>query len=178
MSEPDHIETALAATPAPRVTPDRIKAVIVGEQFARLTHTLTVCVLTLANGFTVTGESACASPENYDQGIGEHFAREDAKRKIWPLEGYLLRQKLHDATMPEVENLDATEQPGPYADLPPHMQRVAAERDELADRLTKLQVFIGGSVFAGLHEVAQLDLVDQQAHMAAYLARLTIRLER
>jgi hypothetical protein len=109
----ENVEAALAATTAPRVTAERIQAVIVGQAFARLTGTLTVCVLTLVNGFTVTGESACASPENYDQDIGEHYARKDAERKIWPLEGYLLRQQLHDATMPEIENLDLTEQPVP-----------------------------------------------------------------
>lgn len=108
-----NVEAALAATTAPRVTPDRIQAVIVGQSFARQTGTLTVCVLTLVNGFTVTGESACASPENYDQDIGEHYARKDAERKIWPLEGYLLRQQLHDATLPDLENLDVTEQPAP-----------------------------------------------------------------
>ncbi len=64
------------------------------------------------------------------------------------------------------------------ADLPPHMQRVAVERDELADRLTKLQSFIGGDVFNGLPPEQQADLVDQQAHMCAYLARLEIRLAR
>jgi hypothetical protein len=172
------VETALAATTAPRVTADRIQAVIAGQTFARLTGTLTVCVLTLENGFTVTGESACASPENYDQDIGEHYARKDAERKIWPLEGYLLRQQLHDATMPEIENLDATEQPGPYVGLPPHMQRVAVERDELADRLGKLTAFIAGDTFQALVEEAQFDLVDQQSHMCAYLYRLNHRLDR
>jgi len=55
-----------------------------------------VCVLTLKNGFTVTGESACASPENYNQEIGEKIAKENAVDKIWPLEGYLLKQKLFE----------------------------------------------------------------------------------
>lgn len=79
---------------APRVTPDRIEGVIAKEEYHRLTPVLTVCVLTLANGFTVTGESACASPENFDEEIGKKIARENAKQKIWPLEGYLLKQNL------------------------------------------------------------------------------------
>lgn len=57
-------------------------------------HLLTFCVLTLRNGFTVTGESACASPENFDAEIGRRIARENAMRKIWPLMGYELRSKL------------------------------------------------------------------------------------
>ena len=55
---------------------------------------LTFCVLTLRNGFTVTGESACASPENFDVQIGRAIARENAVQKIWPLLGYELRTKL------------------------------------------------------------------------------------
>lgn len=57
---------------------------------------LTFCVLVLRNGFTVTGESACASPENFDAEIGRKIARENAKQKIWPLMGYALKQTMHE----------------------------------------------------------------------------------
>ena len=57
---------------------------------------LTVCCLTLQNGFNVTGESACASPANFNQQIGEKVAFDNAKQKIWPLAGYLLKQKLYE----------------------------------------------------------------------------------
>lgn len=83
---------------APRLTPALIDAAIVGEQFHVFDGSqLTVCCLTLANGYTVTGESACASPENFDATIGEDIARQNARTKIWGLEGYLLKQRLHDA---------------------------------------------------------------------------------
>ena len=83
---------------APRLTPDMIDAAIVSEQY-HVFHgtTLTVCCLTLRNGFIVTGESAAASPENFDQAIGRKIARENARNKIWAFEGYLLREKLHAA---------------------------------------------------------------------------------
>lgn len=55
---------------------------------------LTFCVLVLRNGFTVTGETACASPENFDAEIGRKIARQSAVQKIWPLMGYELRSKL------------------------------------------------------------------------------------
>ena len=55
---------------------------------------LTFCVLVLRNGFTVTGESACASPENFDAEVGRKIARQNAVAKIWPLMGYELRSKL------------------------------------------------------------------------------------
>lgn len=55
---------------------------------------LTFCVLVLKNGFTVTGESACANPENFDIGLGRKIARANAVNKVWPLMGYELRTKL------------------------------------------------------------------------------------
>ena len=57
-------------------------------------YLLTFCVLVLKNGFTVTGESACASPQNFDADIGRKIARANAVQKIWPLMGYELRSKL------------------------------------------------------------------------------------
>lgn len=104
---------------APRVTPGHIESVIAQESYftaedgsfgvaIKAKHTggevnyqpheslslLTFCVLVLKNGFTVTGESACASPENFDPEIGRKIARENAVNKIWMLEGYLLKEKL------------------------------------------------------------------------------------
>ncbi len=64
------------------------------EQIPTSLYLLTFCVLTMRNGFTVTGESACASPENFDVQIGRAIARENAVQKIWPLLGYELRTKL------------------------------------------------------------------------------------
>jgi hypothetical protein len=97
---------------APRVTPTDIEAAIVSEYYINAGEAtahcanpddhgsmslLTFCVLVLRNGFTVTGESACASPENFDAEIGRKIARANAVTKIWPLEGYLLKQRLHEA---------------------------------------------------------------------------------
>jgi hypothetical protein len=80
---------------APRLTPAMIDAVIVGETYWNPEGTtLTVCVLTLRNGFTVTGESAAASPSNFDVEIGKKIARENARGKIWALEGYALRERI------------------------------------------------------------------------------------
>lgn len=83
---------------APRITPALIDAAIKGEQYHVFEGScLTVCCLTLQNGFTVTGESACASPENFDAEIGRKIAFENARNKIWSLEGYLLKERLFQA---------------------------------------------------------------------------------
>lgn len=80
---------------APRLNPQMIDETIVSEQYHVFPNTtLTVCALTLRNGFIVVGESAAASPENFNQEIGRKIARDNARNKIWALEGYLLREKL------------------------------------------------------------------------------------
>lgn len=79
---------------APRLTPSHIDAQIVGEDYHRFPNTtLTVCCLTLRNGYNVTGESAAVSPENFDEEIGRKIARQNARERIWSLEGYLLKER-------------------------------------------------------------------------------------
>ena len=95
---------------APRVTPKDIESNIASEYYFTAqdgifgAHNalpsvplslLTFCVLVMKNGFTVTGESACASPENFDAELGRKIARQNAVQKIWPLMGYELRSKLN-----------------------------------------------------------------------------------
>lgn len=80
---------------APRLNPTMIDEAIKHEQYHVFPGTtMTVCALTLRNGYIVCGESAAASPENFDEGIGRKIARDNARNKIWALEGYLLREKL------------------------------------------------------------------------------------
>ena len=84
---------------APRLTPESIDAAIKSEDYHVFAGSqLTVCCLTLQNGFTVIGESACASPENFNEELGRKIARGKARDKIWALEGYLLKQRLHAQT--------------------------------------------------------------------------------
>lgn len=97
MSNETEIEKEIQAKGlnAPRLTPALVDATIITEQYYCFPGTtLTVCCLTLRNGFTVTGESAAASPENFDEVIGKKLARERARDKIWAFEGYLLRERL------------------------------------------------------------------------------------
>jgi hypothetical protein len=80
---------------APRLTPQDIDRTIVTAYYHRIPGTaVTVCALTLRNGFTVVGKSASASPENFDAELGCRIAFDDARNQIWALEGYLLREKL------------------------------------------------------------------------------------
>jgi len=85
---------------APRLTPSDIDDKIGWVQYHVFPGTtLTVCALGLENGFVVTGESAAASPDNFDAEIGRKIAFENARNKIWALEGYLLRERLSGASL-------------------------------------------------------------------------------
>lgn len=80
---------------APRITnADVHEQVVKADYFVFPGTTLTICALHLKNGFIVTGESACASPENFNEELGREIALNNARNKIWALEGYRLRSKL------------------------------------------------------------------------------------
>lgn len=80
---------------ARRITPEMLDEEIAGEDYHVFPGScLTVCALTLKNGFVVTGESACAMPENFDAEIGRRIARSNAREKLWPLMGFRLRDAL------------------------------------------------------------------------------------
>ena len=80
---------------APRVTLDHIKSLIVGETFTKLpSGKVLVCELTLKNGFTVRGEAAVVSRENFNEEVGQKVSRENAINQVWQLEGYLLQERL------------------------------------------------------------------------------------
>lgn len=90
-----------------KVTKDRIDALIVSEHYwVPAGSCLTVCMLKLVNGFTVTGESSCVSPSNFNLDIGKDIARGRAIEKLWMLEGYLLNYKRIQAGLPTSTDRD------------------------------------------------------------------------
>lgn len=92
----DGLARAIAATPAERVTEEYIRSRIVGTDYMTVPGTtVTICHITLDNGYSVRGESACVNPANFRQDIGERIAHDDAFRKLWPLFGFLLAEANH-----------------------------------------------------------------------------------
>ena len=144
---------------APRLTPDHIDSVIESENYHIFENTtLTVCCLTLKNGFTVTGESAAASPQNFDVEIGRKIARQNAREKIWALEGYLLKQKLFET-------------PNTFID------RMKTELSDLVDKLSRLEKFTETDIFVKLDAKAQRLLIEQLDGMIDYKNALSQRLQ-
>lgn len=182
-----------AGKTAPRVTPTSIKAVIASEHYFTAADAvlhmpctdgdvaasnqaiaslglLTFCVLVLQNGFTVTGKSACASPENFDANIGRKVAFDDALNQIWPLEGYLLKQRLFDASC-EHALLH-----GEVDTVPSYQRRVMTERDELVDRAHKLAAFTVTPTFNRLDDAEQVRMGAQLVAMNTLAAILSERI--
>lgn len=168
---------AAGADRAPRITPDDVEANIESEwcftaqdgvdgyfrKSGDLTSgrpalgLLTFCVLVLRNGFTVTGQSACASPENFDAEIGRRIARDDAIRQVWPLLGFRLRDQL--AAIP-VDFRD----------------RVRAEKQDLDEKIARLSAFMGTEKFNSLHFAEQANLHAQRVAMTTYSKVLCARI--
>lgn len=91
----------LAASPTPRVTKEGIESRIKVTEFIRIGQTVTLCNITMDNGYSVRGESACVNPENYNQQIGERIAYDNAFARLWPLYGFLLAEDNMRAQKPE-----------------------------------------------------------------------------
>lgn len=182
-----------AKATAPRITPADIEANIVSEHYFSGTDgafcgtessknindddfsshgalsLLTFCVLTLQNGFTVTGESACASPENFDAEIGQKVARQNAINKIWPLMGYELKSKLANKATLGASTATST--------LPPHQQRVLDEKQDLDIKASALSQFIRNNpIFIGLDQAEQERLKEQNDVMWQYSEILGARI--
>lgn len=160
MSSDDKVEKMIKekGLEAPRLTPSEIDSRIVDVKYHVFEGTcLTVCCLTLENGFTVSGESACASPENFDPYVGENIAFENAKNKIWMLEGYLLKERLHNKSKD-------------------FLGRMLDEQGELLEKCIKLDQFIGTEKFKSLDDTNKDLLKRQRSSMKTYYEIISERI--
>jgi hypothetical protein len=83
------------AMPHPKVTREHLLSRIKEVRYL-VDGVMTICVIEMVNGFKVVGKAAPADERNFDRDIGKTFAHDDAFKQLWPLEGYLLRDKLHE----------------------------------------------------------------------------------
>lgn len=143
---------------APRITLLEVEQNIKDIAYYVIFDVLTICVIQLQNGFTVTGESACASPENFNKEIGEEIARKNAVSKIWMLMGYELKSKLHK------------EQNSNF------FTRLTDEYTQLHERTQKLARFLESVAFTDLPDEQQRVLKVQFDVMVKYRECLLERL--
>lgn len=165
MTEPA-LDAALNARTAPRVTRENIEAAIARVDYHVLPgneaspgERVTICQITLKNGFDVRGESACVDPRNFDREIGKHYAHEDAFKKLWPFFGFLLAEQLS-----ERNKMLAT------AVVPPHVDMVAY----IGTKLINARPMSRGAYVA----FRGWDLpADEDAKDAGYLVEYTDKLD-
>ena len=150
-----------------KVTPQRIEGLLASLrfEFARVGEsTTTACWAFLPNGFSVGyGESACVDPANFNQEIGEKYAKERclqaAANKLWELEGYLLANQAHQ---PEPANF---------------VDRMRKELGELGEKLFKLADFLASDKAKSIPQDALSLMVEQGEAMEAYYTALSKRIE-
>lgn len=113
-----------------KVTLESIVKKIVGEMYLVLPDgRTTVCMLTMQNGYTIKGLSACVDAANFDMNIGRKIAFEDAIRQIWPLEGYLLAERLFwDRAQPVASNPPEAPKKVHWTQTPEGKKKMAARK--------------------------------------------------
>ncbi|EXW57934.1 phage family protein [Acinetobacter baumannii 44467_8] len=146
---------------APRLSPEQIDEKIVKKAFHVLGGKLTICVLTLKNGFEIVGESACAHPDNFVQELGEQAAFEKARRQIWKLEGYLLCQKLYEQALEDGKTF---------------LDRLYEELAQQVERRDKLHAFMLKGKPDDVTEVEWFQMADQLDVLADYVDILETRI--
>ncbi|MCI7480138.1 MAG: Gp49 family protein [[Pasteurella] aerogenes] len=143
-----------------KLTPQALEAQIAKVDYQRFGETGTLCVITLINGYTVTGESGCIDPAIFDEEMGRKVAYENAFNKLWQILGYGVKQKWYEAT--QLTWLD----------------RVRVELADLDEKRSKLDAMLQ----KGKPEVIsqeQWDLMQKQFDaMAEYSLILAERIEK
>lgn len=175
-----------------KVTKEAINAKITDVSFIHLPGTtVTICSITLENGYSVRGESACVDPAGYVESVGRDLAYQNAFDKIWPLEGYLLAEKLHckanidvswakvRAAKEDILRLSPTPATPdyPYSQVPDGQQRVTDEFEEITSRLAMLLEFKTLSTYAALPSKTKSLLCRQANAMHDYADALKCRIE-
>lgn len=95
LKQGDAEAAAVAQTPN-RVTLEAMQAKVATVEYHNpaLSPEMTVAFVKLTNGYVLIGKSAPADAANFNAELGRKFAVEDAIRQMWPLEGYMLRERL------------------------------------------------------------------------------------
>lgn len=136
ISETDAKAAAVAV--GPRVTERDIENEIESGTVHVFANVLTIAILTLKNGYIVTGESAAASPENFNRALGEEIATKKAKEKIWPLLGFRLRDRLSVPPNVDESTSDDVARLAAIGIKTPHLLSLAEVQSVCASALTQV----------------------------------------
>lgn len=79
------------------VTPELLNGMIGNVSYTVIGESTTICNIVLKNGFSVIGEEHCVDPANFNKKKGEEYAYEKAFNNLWPLAGFLMKQRMHES---------------------------------------------------------------------------------
>lgn len=79
-----------------KITKEYIESRINNVSYHCVTDTKTLCIITLDNGFTVTGESDVAYKRDYNLEIGQKVSFEKALNKVWDFIAFMVKQYKFD----------------------------------------------------------------------------------
>lgn len=171
------LDQAIAALPGAKVTKEGIEDIINDAYYFVLPGTtVTICSLTLYNGYSVRGESACVDTSNFNKEIGRQLAYKDAFKKIWALEGYRLAEAIYrEATEGKLADTRVMPPSEPQAESS-YIQRMMVERAQLTERVEKLAAFLQTPTFKGLDSDERTRMKLQHGFMTGYLEVLQERI--
>lgn len=86
----------LLQTTAPSISQEMVNDFIVDYDVFTKQDKITIVIATLKNGFTIVESSACVSPENYDENIGETICKERIENQVWNHLGFLLQSSINN----------------------------------------------------------------------------------
>lgn len=135
---------------APRLTPSLIDSLIADVQYHQFPGTTTTtCCITLVNGDSVTGESGCVSPENFNAQKGQEAAFEQARDKIWRIAGAILKDALAYYHTQDTSIFTALKQD-------PVIQKAFASMDDTYEWVASVAHEVNRSYCIGLGDNSQL----------------------
>lgn len=160
------------------ITDRDVKGFIKNSESVKVGTKITNTILTCLTGFEVSGQASCINDKDFDIDLFSSYAQIKAESKIWKGLGFVLQWAKHglskDNDQTPVEDGDIT-----ATSIPPHVQRMMIERNELKDKVLKLDKFIGSNrIFFTLSEEEQKDMNDQLISMITYLDCLERRINR
>lgn len=116
--------------------------------------TITFCAIKMVNGFIVIGQSACINPADFDAGLGESLAHDDAREKLWPLEGYLAAERRYQDDIKPAEFDDVEQFANIAVNLDYLKNRLSADPRAQIEAIVGELHTIAESLHAGLYSPA------------------------
>jgi len=160
----EQVDVLLRESTGERVTKEYIERRIADTLFTTLVEgsTVTICQITIDNGFTVRGETDCVDPTNYNEDLGKHYAYKNAFEKLWELFGFLLAEKMYREKLTGESIVQVGYEPHSHEGEEPAFEAIINLDEIDADEATRAKGFYQGQSDDEIAEQGEVvvDLTD------------------